>query len=155
VTSNPRRQAARERAQDAGIQVGRTSGNHHEPAGKGYTDEQLMACRLVRRTKTLAMRSRQCGCDDAIERAGRRLEPWSSRFPGASMSSSAHGKWWSSAVTDREVKYIRLWSDGAIDVTLVEPDASFISCPLSNWCWRQQDPGRHHRELRRPRAQPA
>jgi sulfide dehydrogenase [flavocytochrome c] flavoprotein subunit len=29
-------------------------------------------------------------------------------------------------------KYIRMWSDGAIDVTLVEPDASFVSCPLSN-----------------------
>lgn len=29
-------------------------------------------------------------------------------------------------------KYIRLWSEGRVDVTLVEPDASFISCPLSN-----------------------
>jgi sulfide dehydrogenase [flavocytochrome c] flavoprotein subunit len=29
-------------------------------------------------------------------------------------------------------KYIRLWSEGAIDVTLVEPNAIFISCPLSN-----------------------
>jgi sulfide dehydrogenase [flavocytochrome c] flavoprotein subunit len=29
-------------------------------------------------------------------------------------------------------KYIRLWSGGAIDVTLVEPNAAFISCPLSN-----------------------
>jgi NADPH-dependent 2,4-dienoyl-CoA reductase/sulfur reductase-like enzyme len=29
-------------------------------------------------------------------------------------------------------KYIRIWSEGAIDVTLVEPDPSFISCPLSN-----------------------
>lgn len=29
-------------------------------------------------------------------------------------------------------KYVRLWSDGAIDVTLIEPNASFISCPLSN-----------------------
>src|SRR5262245_61938012 len=29
-------------------------------------------------------------------------------------------------------KYIRMWSDGAIEVTLVEPEASFISCPLSN-----------------------
>jgi len=29
-------------------------------------------------------------------------------------------------------KYIRMWSDGAIEVTLVEPDASFVSCPLSN-----------------------
>jgi sulfide dehydrogenase [flavocytochrome c] flavoprotein chain len=29
-------------------------------------------------------------------------------------------------------KYLRLWSDKRIDVTLVEPDASFISCPLSN-----------------------
>jgi len=29
-------------------------------------------------------------------------------------------------------KYIRMWSNGGIDVTLVEPDAEFISCPLSN-----------------------
>jgi sulfide dehydrogenase [flavocytochrome c] flavoprotein subunit len=29
-------------------------------------------------------------------------------------------------------KYIRLWSEGAIDVTLVEPNAMFVSCPLSN-----------------------
>jgi NADPH-dependent 2,4-dienoyl-CoA reductase/sulfur reductase-like enzyme len=29
-------------------------------------------------------------------------------------------------------RYIRLWSDNAIDVTLIEPNASFISCPLSN-----------------------
>ena len=29
-------------------------------------------------------------------------------------------------------KYVRLWSGHGIDVTLVEPNASFISCPLSN-----------------------
>jgi NADPH-dependent 2,4-dienoyl-CoA reductase/sulfur reductase-like enzyme len=29
-------------------------------------------------------------------------------------------------------KYVRLWSQGAIDVTLIEPNASFVSCPLSN-----------------------
>jgi sulfide dehydrogenase [flavocytochrome c] flavoprotein subunit len=29
-------------------------------------------------------------------------------------------------------KYIRMWSEGAIDVTLVEPNATFISCPISN-----------------------
>jgi NADPH-dependent 2,4-dienoyl-CoA reductase/sulfur reductase-like enzyme len=29
-------------------------------------------------------------------------------------------------------KYLRMWSDGRIDVTLVEPNAEFISCPLSN-----------------------
>ncbi|MTV39953.1 NAD(P)/FAD-dependent oxidoreductase [Duganella radicis] len=29
-------------------------------------------------------------------------------------------------------RYVRLWSDNAIDVTLIEPSASFISCPLSN-----------------------
>ncbi|HEV7816148.1 MAG TPA: FAD/NAD(P)-binding oxidoreductase, partial [Janthinobacterium sp.] len=29
-------------------------------------------------------------------------------------------------------KYIRMWSEGGVDVTLVEPDAGFISCPLSN-----------------------
>ena len=29
-------------------------------------------------------------------------------------------------------KYIRMWSDYGVQVTLVEPNASFISCPLSN-----------------------
>jgi len=29
-------------------------------------------------------------------------------------------------------KYIRMWSEGRIDVTLVEPSAEFVSCPLSN-----------------------
>ncbi|MEO8807232.1 MAG: FAD/NAD(P)-binding oxidoreductase [Burkholderiaceae bacterium] len=29
-------------------------------------------------------------------------------------------------------KYVRLWSDAKIDVVLVEPDAAFVSCPLSN-----------------------
>jgi NADPH-dependent 2,4-dienoyl-CoA reductase/sulfur reductase-like enzyme len=29
-------------------------------------------------------------------------------------------------------KYLRMWSDGRVDVTLVEPNAQFISCPLSN-----------------------
>lgn len=29
-------------------------------------------------------------------------------------------------------KYTRLWSDGTIDVTLVEPNRTFISCPISN-----------------------
>ena len=29
-------------------------------------------------------------------------------------------------------KYIRMWSDGQINVTLVEPNAAFVSCPISN-----------------------
>ena len=29
-------------------------------------------------------------------------------------------------------KYIRMWSEGRIEVTLVEPNDSFFSCPLSN-----------------------
>lgn len=29
-------------------------------------------------------------------------------------------------------KYVRLWSAGDIDVTLVEPNPAFVSCPLSN-----------------------
>jgi NADPH-dependent 2,4-dienoyl-CoA reductase/sulfur reductase-like enzyme len=29
-------------------------------------------------------------------------------------------------------KYLRLWSGGAIDVTLVEPNRTFVSCPISN-----------------------
>jgi NADPH-dependent 2,4-dienoyl-CoA reductase/sulfur reductase-like enzyme len=29
-------------------------------------------------------------------------------------------------------KYLRLWSDGGIEVTLVEPNEAFVSCPISN-----------------------
>lgn len=29
-------------------------------------------------------------------------------------------------------KYIRMWSDYAIGVTLIEPNSSFVSCPISN-----------------------
>ena len=29
-------------------------------------------------------------------------------------------------------KYVRLFSDHSIDVTLVEPNAAFVSCPISN-----------------------
>jgi len=29
-------------------------------------------------------------------------------------------------------RYLRTWGRGAVDVTLVEPDAAFVSCPLSN-----------------------
>jgi sulfide dehydrogenase [flavocytochrome c] flavoprotein subunit len=29
-------------------------------------------------------------------------------------------------------KYVRMWSDHGIQVTLVEPNASFVSCPISN-----------------------
>ncbi|HNU10421.1 MAG TPA: NAD(P)/FAD-dependent oxidoreductase [Rubrivivax sp.] len=29
-------------------------------------------------------------------------------------------------------KYLRLFSDGRVDVTLIEPEAAFVSCPMSN-----------------------
>jgi len=29
-------------------------------------------------------------------------------------------------------KYLRLWSEGTIDVTIIDPNEAFISCPLSN-----------------------
>lgn len=29
-------------------------------------------------------------------------------------------------------KYVRMWSDYSIDVTLIEPNSQFISCPISN-----------------------
>ncbi len=29
-------------------------------------------------------------------------------------------------------KYVRMWSDQAINVTLIEPNAAFVSCPISN-----------------------
>ncbi len=29
-------------------------------------------------------------------------------------------------------KYLRMWSEGAVDVTLIERNAAFVSCPISN-----------------------
>ena len=29
-------------------------------------------------------------------------------------------------------KYLRMWSEGRIEVTLIEPNRSFVSCPISN-----------------------
>ena len=29
-------------------------------------------------------------------------------------------------------KYLRMWSNGAVDVTLIEPRGTFVSCPISN-----------------------
>jgi NADPH-dependent 2,4-dienoyl-CoA reductase/sulfur reductase-like enzyme len=29
-------------------------------------------------------------------------------------------------------KYLRMWSNGGVEVTLVEPNAEFVSCPISN-----------------------
>lgn len=29
-------------------------------------------------------------------------------------------------------KYLRMWSEGGVDVTLVEPNEAFVSCPISN-----------------------
>ena len=29
-------------------------------------------------------------------------------------------------------KYLRMWSSGSLDVTVVEPNPEFISCPMSN-----------------------
>jgi sulfide dehydrogenase [flavocytochrome c] flavoprotein subunit len=29
-------------------------------------------------------------------------------------------------------KYLRMWSDGAVDVTLIERNTTFVSCPISN-----------------------
>jgi NADPH-dependent 2,4-dienoyl-CoA reductase/sulfur reductase-like enzyme len=39
------------------------------------------------------------------------------------------GGGWGGATT---AKYLRLWSAGTIDVTLVEPNRTFVSCPISN-----------------------
>jgi hypothetical protein len=39
------------------------------------------------------------------------------------------GGGWGGATAAR---YIRMWSDGRVDVTLVEPNLDFISCPMSN-----------------------
>lgn len=56
-------------------------------------------------------------------------------MPAARARSAAHAKvvvvggGYGGATAAR---YLRAWSGGAIDVTLVEPDTSFVSCPLSN-----------------------
>ena len=55
------------------------------------------------------------GCAATMQRAAGRVVVVGGGFGGATAA-----------------KYIRMWSGGAIDVTLVEPDAEFISCPMSN-----------------------
>ena len=29
-------------------------------------------------------------------------------------------------------KYLRMWSEGAVEVSLIEREAAFVSCPMSN-----------------------
>jgi len=54
-------------------------------------------------------------------------------LPGARAAAKAHvvvvGGGYGGATAAR---YLRLWSGNAVDVTLVEPQAAFVSCPLSN-----------------------
>lgn len=54
-------------------------------------------------------------------------------MPGARAAAKAHvvvvGGGYGGATAAR---YLRLWSGNAVDVTLVEPQAAFVSCPLSN-----------------------
>jgi len=49
--------------------------------------------------------------------------------PGSKGKVVVVGGGWGGATA---AKYTRLWSDGAIDVTLIEPNRSFVSCPISN-----------------------
>ena len=52
-------------------------------------------------------------------------------------------------------KYIRMWSNGGIDVTVVEPNPEFISCPMSNLVLGgSRDPGVPHGQLRQPGQAP-
>ena len=56
-------------------------------------------------------------------------------IPGCATMAPSSGKvvivggGWGGATAAR---YIRMWSDGRVEVTLVEPNLDFISCPLSN-----------------------
>ena len=52
-------------------------------------------------------------------------------------------------------RYLRLWG-GNVDVTLVERNASFVSCPISNLVvGGHKQIGRHHARLRRPEGRSA
>ena len=56
-------------------------------------------------------------------------------IPGCATMAPSSGKvvivggGWGGATAAR---YVRMWSDGRVEVTLVEPNLDFISCPLSN-----------------------
>jgi NADPH-dependent 2,4-dienoyl-CoA reductase/sulfur reductase-like enzyme len=49
--------------------------------------------------------------------------------PGSKGKVVVVGGGWGGATA---AKYTRMWSAGAIDVTLVEPNRTFVSCPISN-----------------------
>jgi sulfide dehydrogenase [flavocytochrome c] flavoprotein chain len=55
------------------------------------------------------------GCAATSSRAGPRVVVVGGGYGGATVA-----------------RYLNLWSDGKLDVTLVEADAAFVSCPLSN-----------------------
>ncbi|MEO5661482.1 MAG: NAD(P)/FAD-dependent oxidoreductase [Polaromonas sp.] len=55
------------------------------------------------------------GCAGTVSRRGPRVVVVGGGYGGATAA-----------------KYLRMWSDYGVDVTLVEPNSRFISCPLSN-----------------------
>lgn len=71
--------------------------------------------RFLQVTLALSAGAGGVGCASTSVRAGGRVVVIGGGFGGATAA-----------------KYLRLWSQGSIEVTLVERNVSFISCPLSN-----------------------
>lgn len=75
----------------------------------------------------------------------------SAAAPGANNSSKATGHvvvvggGYGGATT---AKYLRMWSNGSVEVTLVERNTRrFISCPVTTSSWPAKNAGRHHCQL--------
>jgi NADPH-dependent 2,4-dienoyl-CoA reductase/sulfur reductase-like enzyme len=79
------------------------------------THEQPGRRELLKLGVASAVATALAGCASAPKRSAGRVVVVGGGFGGATAA-----------------KYLRLWSEGAIDVTLVEPNPQFVSCPISN-----------------------
>src|SRR4030095_12741775 len=127
-------------AQDAGVQKRRAAGHDHAPTRQGVHGYADRACRRrVRRAEGRQVnRGLQCPAMDVNRRQFLKSATGAAALalPGcASMGAGSSGKvvvvgaGYGGATA---AKYLRMWSNGSLDVTLVEPSPEFISCPMSN-----------------------
>ena len=108
---------------------------------KGYTDPQIEARRRwfaaqkaaamsrARRTTTMTMRRDFLKVSGATRRSPPPLPGCATTGSGSAGRVVVVGGGYGGATA---AKYLRMWSNGGVDVTLVEPNAQFVSCPISN-----------------------
>ena len=129
----------RPRAQDAGLQGRQDAGDDHARSSPRATPTS----RSTSSPAGSPRRSRR-NEEDGDEHATTRFPEGRRRAASAIAARRAAARRWAAAASGKVVvvgggyggatvaKYLRMWSNGGVDVTLVEPNAEFVSCPMSN-----------------------